>query len=114
MSPIRLAFCLSLSASALVAGASTAQDRPIRFTDAEYIAASRCAAWEPVARAGGGVIAARLETQKGSRLSAVQQQARQAERDARLVARRAQGQGNAAVAQLGDRFERECTRFVAG
>jgi hypothetical protein len=114
MSPIRLAFSLTLSAAALLAGATSAQDRPVRFTDAEYIAASRCAVLEQSARPGAAVIAPRLTAQGGSRLLAVRQRARQAEQDARDFVRHSDRQADGGPGRVGARFERECTRFVAG
>ncbi len=93
---------------------ATAPAQPVfageRMSDARFIAAARCAAWEPVARPDAGIAA--LYAAQPRRLPTVQDRARLAWVEADRSARRAARGDELAVTQLRIRFDRECAAFL--
>lgn len=90
-----------------VATAAFAQSNGARLTDAQYIRAAACAAWEP-AVAQDRALADRVAAEHRGRQAAVVTRAEAAADNAARQARRAQGDA-LALQQLAARFAEQCS-----
>lgn len=109
-----LSASLIVTAGVLAVAAATsafAQTSPARLTDAQYIRAAACAAWEPVVGSGTAV-ADRVALEARGRQSAVTVRAEAAADAAARQARRASSD-TLAQQQLSARFTAECLSLAA-
>ena len=97
--------------AAAIATSAFAQTSPARLTDAQYIRAAACAAWEPSAGTGTAV-ADRVAAEARGRQAAVVSRAEAAADTAARQARRAAGD-RLAEQQLSARFAAECSGLAA-
>ncbi len=109
-----LSASLIVTASVVVIGAAAsafAQPSTARLTDAQYIRAAACAAWEPSVGAGT-TLTERVAAEARGRQSAVVSRAEAAADTAARQARRAAGD-RLAEQQLSARFAAECSSLAA-